>query len=569
MSAESRAPMNMWIALVAGIVACLAAALGAYLLASYSWSQLVDYRSPFVASPAPASLVSVEPTPSPALVQRVVLVIVDGLREDVSRSSMPTLNTLRGYGSDVSITVPQPSLSYPNWTTILAGASPVISGVTTNGRRSREPAPTLVDIARAAGQKVVVVGPTDFETLFGITPGPDVSLRLWPKTGYLTSQLVDDALRLSKESSSGLVVVHLPDLDEAGHRFGGGSAVYRDLASRIDVDVARLVAGLQGDGTAFVITADHGQTDSGGHGGWEPQALNVPAVFAGSGIGLSKGTGDLQQIAPTVSVLLGLNDPPYAEGQALRSVIATDDGAVFGADAAHHIAFDAHYIGVVTGVQPSAQELVGDGGPDAAVALAIDQRLETERNNRAATSLAICLVVLIVAAVVVATSWRAFVSALVGCAAYYAVYETLFFVVHGYGWSMSVMNTEALVKTFMAWRMGEAAAAALLGVAVATAVYPLLRREPKGPQVGRFLPGYLALAPATLLAVLSTLALQVAWYLWRWGAAVVWTLPDLRAGFKYDLDLVQMTAVGAAVVLAPLVAYLIGRYHPKVRAGGG
>ncbi len=60
---------------------------------------------------------------------------------------------------------------------------------------------------------------------------------------------------------------------------------------------------------------------------------------------------------------------------------------------------------------------------------------------------------------------------------------------------------------------------------------------------------------------------QVAWFLWWWGASITWVLPDFKWAFKYDLDLVQMTAVGAAALLAPIVSYLIGRYHPKVRAG--
>ena len=126
MNAQARTALSMWFALAASVACCLAVAFGAYVLAGYSWNQVVQYKSPFVTVPAPRSLLSVEPTPSPAVVRRVVLVIVDGLREDVSRSSMPTLNTLRSYGSDVSLTVPQPSLSYPNWTTILSGASPTM-----------------------------------------------------------------------------------------------------------------------------------------------------------------------------------------------------------------------------------------------------------------------------------------------------------------------------------------------------------------------------------------------------------------------------------------------------------
>jgi len=73
------------------------------------------------------------------------------------------------------------------------------------------------------------------------------------------------------------------------------------------------------------------------------------------------------------------------------------------------------------------------------------------------------------------------------------------------------------------------------------------------------------LGPATSLATLATLGLQVAWFVWAWGIDPVWGLPDLKWGFKYDLDLIQATAVGFIAVLTPLVTYLIGRYHPRVR----
>jgi hypothetical protein len=37
-------------------------------------------------------------------------------------------------------------------------------------------------------------------------------------------------------------------------------------------------------------------------------------------------------------------------------------------------------------------------------------------------------------------------------------------------------------------------------------------------------------------------------------------------GFKYDLDLIQLTGLGAAALLAPAVTYLAGRFHPLRRA---
>lgn len=112
------------------------------------------------------------------------------------------------------------------------------------------------------------------------------------------------------------------------------------------------------------------------------------------------------------------------------------------------------------------------------------------------------------------------------------------------------------------------ALALLLACAVAAVVYPLVRRVPKGPG-GEYLVGWLTLGPATALVVLATLGIQVAWFYWGWGIDPVWNLPDLKWGFKYDLDLIQATVVGLAAVVTPLVTYLVGRYHPKVRTSTG
>jgi len=501
----------------------------------------------------------------------VILVIVDGMRNDVSRSGMPTLQNLRTYGSDVTLTAAQPSLSYPNWTNILTGAPPVISGVTTNWFSGRVPAPTIMDVASAAGRRVAVVGPTDFGELYGVKPGASVSLRDWPKDGYLSSTLVDDALRIAAESDPELMVVHLPDLDEAGHSYGGDSDQYREVAGKVDADIARLVEGLQREDTTFVISADHGHIDSGGHGGWEDEVVTVPAIFTGAPIRLGTATGSLSQLAPTLSVLEGVRPPSYAASSSLESVLATDSAVVFAADTAHHIAFDAYYVDVVTGEEwPLSAFTAGaaeHGGPDGYASYVRDQRAQLERDQRQPTAILIVAATLLVAGIIATVSWRAFVAGLAGVAAYYVVYNALFFGVHGFLWSLSAFNTEDQVQAFMNGRLVEAAISALVGVAVAAAVYPLLRHPAWGPQDRGFLGGWLALGPATVLLVLGTLAVQVGWFLWYYGAQVTWILPDFKWGFKYDLDLIQMTAVGAAVLLAPVVTYLIGRYHPRVLKG--
>lgn len=580
MSRRTRSALS-WVLFALGSVACVAIAYGAYALAGYSWDQVVSYKSPYVlplpsasmeessgTSYVPPVLSANTPKPAPALSPHVVLIVVDGMRDDISRTAMPSLQTLRGYGSDMVLTVPQPSLSYPNWTTILTGAPQTISGVTTNWWEGRVVPPTLMDVAAKAGKRVAVVGPEDFAELYGVRKGPLVSLRPWPKDGYLSTQLVDDALRISKESTPALLVLHVPDLDEAGHEHGGGSPEYREVAGKIDADISRLVTELQGESTTFIITADHGHIDSGGHGGWEDEVLSVPLVITGASAAMGTGTGTLEQVAPTVAVFAGIPVPAYATGTALRSAFTTSAPSVFAAQAAHHRLMAARQAEVITDEVPPGPIWLGQLGSrdaDAAVAELTEARLVAERSQRLPTSLIIAGAVLALVVVVGIASWRALVCASVGVVVYYAVYSAQFFLIHDYLWSLSAFNTETQVSAFMNGRMIEAVVSALLAVAVAAAIYPYLRRAPAGPNARRFLSGWLAIAPATVLLIQATLAVQVAWYLWWWGAQITWILPDFKWAFKADLDMVQMTALGAAALLAPVVTYVIGRYHPKVR----
>ncbi len=571
-----------WTLLAVGVLAGVGLAYGAFVLSSYAWDEVVSYSSPYVKDPSaetsaspmwiPAELEPMVDASAPVLAGRVVLVIVDGMRDDVSRSQFSTLNKLRTYGTDVRLTAPQPSLSYPNWTTIITGARQQISGVTTNWFDTRAPAPTLMEMAELAGRRVAVIGPEDFETLLGVRPAPGVSLRPWPRGGYLTSTLVDDALRIAKATEPQLVVVHLPDLDEAGHEHGGASEEYRAVAKRMDIDMARLVDGLQREDTAFVVVADHGHIDTGGHGGWEAVVTTVPAVFAGSGVKLGAGEGVLEQVAPTVSVLMGIPVPSYASGGVLPSAVATTSAAVFRPDNQHRIAFNGHYIDVATEGNSTINS-AGLAGRSPAEAdemarEATAERQAIEKSARLPVALIALAVVAVTIGVIGLVSWRALVSAGAGTVAYYVFYNGLFFLAHGYAWSLSAFNTETMVESFMLGRMVEALIAGLLGAAVAAAVYPFLRESPGGPRDPWYLSGWLALGACTILVGQLTLALQVAWYYWAYGIEIVWVLPDFRWAFKADLDMVQITALGAAVILAPLVTYLVGRYHPRVRVGG-
>lgn len=568
-----------WVAGVLALVVCLGAAYGAYTLAGYSWDQVVSYKSPFADYERPWAdthgsssgldrnqLVSGYLPPQPAreaseTARRVVLVICDGLTLDASRQ-MNGLNTLRQYASDAVAVTPQPSLSYPTWTTILSGAPPNISGVPTNWFDAAVPVETLIDVAWRDGRRLAVVAPEDFKTLYQADRAGASYFDKWTDE-YMTQTYVDEALKVAKSYQPELLVMHLPDADETAHDFGAASAEYSAVIKRMDADISRLVSGLQDDRTVFVICADHGHIATGGHGGWEREVTRVPAVFAGPGTILGKTEIRQVDIAPTIAAMLDMRVPAQSVGR-VHDDIAGDVAQSLPAAEAQYRTFAEFYTRKMTGDTTALGGAKTYPAIDKAIADIDAARLRTDRADRLPQSGALAVAALLALALVFAASWRAGVAALAGAASYYLVYNLLYFVVHGYLWSLSAFNTEEYVQSFFYMRMAEAAVCALLACFVAAAVYPLLRRVPRSPRAG-YAGGWLALGPATILTILATLALQIAWFLWAWGAQVVWRLPDLKWGFKYDLDLMQATAVGAAVLLAPVVTYLVGRYHPKVR----
>jgi hypothetical protein len=421
---------------------------------------------------------------------------------------------------------------------------------------------TLIDTALAASATVAVSAPTDFEQLYGVKRTGHVFLRDWEAGTYMTGGIVDNAISLAKESAPALLVVHFPDVDEAGHSFGGASAQYLDTAKKVDGDLGRLVAALQGPNTTFVVTADHGHIDTGGHGGPEDIVTLVPAVFAGRDIRVGTIDGTQDQMAPTVALLAALPAPRNAAAMPLA---VTADMPNLSRFTAQQVAAYTAYTVAVAGPPktPNTKLLTADGAR-AEFEAATAKRLDSERGGRLPVSALLLVACLLAIIAVGVLSPRALAAALAGTVAYYAVYLCSYFVIHGYRWSLSSFNSETMLKAFLNGRMTDAVIAGVIGALVSGLTYAALRTDLKAAR-GEYLSGWVALGPATVLVIQATLVAQVAWYLWWWGASVNWYIPDLSMGFKYDLDLIQLTGLGAAALLAPVVTLLVGRYHPKVR----
>jgi hypothetical protein len=321
----------------------------------------------------------VDPTPTPRLARRVFVIVIDGLRYDKSYE-LPFLDELRRRGVDTTAVSHYPTWSRPNYVSILSGVPPTASGVRTNHHYTPVMLDTLMDRARVAGLRVATA--TDYEVLPRLflrrrdlvdsrepieididdddevdivaledplaraavrSPGADLAspfhdARYAPWPGGFT-----EAGSALVAGDAELVILLVGAVDVAGHARGGASDEYREAALVADAAIARVLSKLDLAQDAVVVTADHGHTDRGGHGGIEPEVLEVPLVAAGAGIqpyATAEGAR-LIDIAPTVATLLGIPAPGHGLGRTLDELLELDP-----ATRAHRRATDATRIAI-------------------------------------------------------------------------------------------------------------------------------------------------------------------------------------------------------------------------------
>jgi hypothetical protein len=548
------------------LVLLILAAIGyqAQNLAMMGWNSVVEYQTPYLTDLPRGN--AAEP-----LARRVILVLVDGLRLDASRN-MPRLNELRQRGADLSVRVGQPSLSYPSWTVIVSGVWQEVSGVTTNWYEGEVRVDTIFKAARDAGMPAVVVGGGGWKKLYGShltefvkVPGPEDENA--PPEAW--AQMDSDSYRLSTQAldnyPEGLILVYFGGTDELAHLYGGVSSQYLDEVQRVDGYIGLLAERLDPEKDVLIVTADHGHVDAGGHGGWEQSVLHVPLVMVGKAIRHGVYTERLQaDIAPTIAALLGIPIPVHAQGRPLVEMLEASAEAKgrIGLNAGLQLVgfYDAY--AQTLGVRPFAGDVLtryrerlarGEEGAvsgmweeiTARAQAARAKRFWRERLLRLPIALGIALVPLLYL-LLFRRRLRQLLIPLGFALLYFVFYNALFFG-RGYTWSLSAFNSEAQIKAFFNERLLDAALSFVVAgllLALVSWKRPLLQTLERMVTFAFFV-GYLLL-------------LQVDLFYWLYNIRFSWALPDLKLGFKYYMDLLQMVPTGLlGVILAPL-GVLIG-----------
>ncbi|GAA2464814.1 alkaline phosphatase family protein [Agromyces soli] len=287
---------------------------------------------------AAAAPAAAQPAAAAARTVKTLVVGIDGASFDfLEPAGMPTLAGLRAAGLTASSNLyAQPmagTISGAGWSSIATGVWPDKHRVVDNSfsdPNSAEYPDYLTRIEAAAPERETLVVGTWTpipQTVFG----PAVDERVAGGDDAGTTAKVVQALSTGDPDD---VFVHLDEVDGAGHSVGTNGTAYGEALRRADAQLGEILAAIDGRATRaaedwlIVVTADHGHTPTGGHGGNSPAERKTFVIAAGPGIEAGSVRHDVKitDIAPTVLAADGIaNDPAWdLDGTAIGELEGDD-----------------------------------------------------------------------------------------------------------------------------------------------------------------------------------------------------------------------------------------------------
>ncbi|MCC3374304.1 alkaline phosphatase family protein [Cohnella sp. REN36] len=261
--------------------------------------------------------------------QKVVMVVLDGLRYDAARRYLGFMEHLVEHGNAVCRQVRSelPSLSRPLYEVLLTGTPAYRNGITANSivRQSRER--SLFHLASEAGLTTAAAAYHWVSELYNAAPFHPLTDRhqhdparpiqhgmFYFEDHYPDSHLFADAEHLRRAHDPDFLYIHSMNIDDDGHKFGGESKEYAGAVRIADSILAMLVPQWLSEGYLVVVTADHGMSAEGQHGGTDAAERLVPFYLLGRAAELLQRAEEDSpipqlQVMPYMCSLLGLAAP--------------------------------------------------------------------------------------------------------------------------------------------------------------------------------------------------------------------------------------------------------------------
>lgn len=237
-----------------------------------------------------------------------------------------------------------PSISAPNWASIITGQSPEETGINSNEWTPEQLSPqTKSQLALPPVSGAGKMPDSFWKVAKEQKPNLRVGVSLsWNWVHYFVDQDVDDCFQgfsddvvvkdnirdvLNGKRLPNIFFVHLEGVDQAGHQYGWGSKEYETACLEMDEFVGEVLNLIQvnkyTDNTAILFTADHGGWQH-HHDFFNQDSFYVPIVFYGKGI---KKNYDIPyyvnnlNIAPTILELMGLKKGTYMMCEAIKGIM--------------------------------------------------------------------------------------------------------------------------------------------------------------------------------------------------------------------------------------------------------
>ena len=270
-------------------------------------------------------------------IRRVILLVLDGLRPDaIPRFGLHHTSALARNGASTMLgrTV-TPSVTACAMASLLTGAAPEQHGLQDTKFRIPRPRGPLHPLPRLLAEH-------SFPSSAFLARVPmllsGVAQRIATHVGMATSRfsgttandILTAATATLKAQQRGLILLHWPDGDRAGHAHRWMSEGYEEAARGMDREVGRLVqmVGLTDSATLVIALADHGGGGAvpGHHDSAHPLDQTIPIILAGGAVrrgDLGRGTS-LLDVPATIAWVLGIPVPTSFAGTPLTSCFAMD-----------------------------------------------------------------------------------------------------------------------------------------------------------------------------------------------------------------------------------------------------
>lgn len=259
--------------------------------------------------------------------KKVILVVVDGLRDDTAAAQMGYLEGLVEHriAERYTVIAEMPTMSRPLYETIQTGVPPYQHGILNNGIVRRSAMPNVFDIVAKHGGVTAAAAYWWVSELYNQVPYEpiacgevdDPNLTIQHGRFYMDDSFPDPALfhqaeRMIRRYDPDYLLIHPMGMDDTGHHFGADSDQYNNHAILEDQVISDLLPGWIEKKYTILITADHGMNEHHMHGGSGPDVRNVPLYLIRPGV---KASGQKHEpvsqltIAPTILKLLNLPVP--------------------------------------------------------------------------------------------------------------------------------------------------------------------------------------------------------------------------------------------------------------------